>query len=110
MAEKGAVAVVARPVKQASNVFWDWGVPLVSLGIGYFVGDFFGLGDKLAGFDKNGWIKRTISFVGNPYSLCASFVYFGIALGLWQLIKGGFGKVLGMFVAGIGIRTILRSI
>ena len=104
------VEAVKDLASKTSNVFWDWGVPLIALGVGYITGDYFGLSGKIEGWDTGGKVKEAMNFIGNPYGLIAAILYFGIGVTLWKMLPGAFGKIAGMFTIGMGLTEILGAL
>ena len=68
-----------------SGIFFKWGVPFISLGVGYATGDFIGIADKIKKFDK---------------------IMIGTALFKIATI----GKVIAMGLFGIALRMIFTAI
>lgn len=108
MVEPGNVTAIKATAGKASNFFWDWGVPMLAMGVGYVVGDYFSLGDKIKSLDKGGYVTKAATFISNPYDCIGAFLYFGIGTGIWKMIGGGIGKILGMAAIGMGLNSLFK--
>ena len=110
MAEPGIVGKVQGPVSSIGNIFWNWVVPLLGLGIGYLIGDRFGVTAKLNALSK-GYLQNSLGgYVKNPTALLTAFIFFGIGVGAWKVLPGALGRFVGMIFVGMGVKTILGGI
>lgn len=101
---------VAQPVKQVTNVFWQWGIPLIAGSVGYFLGDIAGIGNKLSQMDKNQYIAKGLSFVKSPYDLFGAMILFSVGLTIWRMMGATIGKILGLAIIGMGANSLFKSL
>ena len=103
-----AVGTIKPAVNKGTDVFWNWIVPLTCGAIGYITGDPIDIAGKIKAFDKGGKIGVALQdYVGNGYSFIAGFVYITIGAGVWKMMSGAFGRCIGMFVIGMGLKNIM---
>ena len=88
-----AVGTIKPAVNKGTDVFWNWIVPLTG---------------KIKNFDKGGKIGTALSgYVSNGYSFITGFIYITIGAGVWKMMSGAFGRCIGMFVIGMGLKNIM---
>lgn len=88
---------------KAANVFWDWGIPLVALGVGYVMGDFVGLGNIV-----RNTLKDKAPKIGNTdtIGLIVAGIFVTIGVMLWRGLGGMIGKIAGFFFIGVSIGVL----
>jgi hypothetical protein len=92
---------------KAANVFWDWGVPLAALGIGYTMGDFLNIGDMISNLTKG---KVPAIGTVNTTGLLTAGLFAAIAIALWRALTGMPGKVIGFFFIGVALAVLREAL
>lgn len=104
-----AVTMTKSVMGNFSGIFFKWGVPLISLGVGYATGDFIGIADKIKKFDKKEKVGQFLGqYVKGPYTIISAVIFIMIGTALFKIAT--IGKVIAMGLFGIALRMIFTAI
>lgn len=98
----GSNAVQSGTAK-AAGVFWDWGIPLAALGIGYVMRDFLNVKAIVTNL-----LTGRLPVVGtvDTIGLLTAGLFAAIAVGIWRGIGGYIGKIVGFFFIGVALGVL----